>query len=132
MKKKKEGLSRLLEIAGQKKGCLLYTSMLDNLEKYKIILASNSPRRKELLSGFGIKYEVKTLPGIAETYPDTLKAEDIPLYIACLLYTSHILVEEAFICCCSMNYIKNPSKIPAATAEPITPATLGPIACINK
>ena len=33
--------------------------MLENLEKYKIILASNSPRRKELLSGLGIKYEVK-------------------------------------------------------------------------
>ena len=48
--------------------------MLENLEKYKIILASNSPRRKELLSGLGIKYEVKTLPGIEETYPDTLKA----------------------------------------------------------
>lgn len=29
-------------------------------------------------------------------------------------------------------YIKNPNKIPAATAEPITPATFGPIACINK
>ena len=57
--------------------------MLENLEKYKIILASNSPRRKELLSGLGIKYEVKTLPGIEETYPDTLKAEEIPLYIAC-------------------------------------------------
>ena len=57
--------------------------MLENLEKYKIILASNSPRRKELLSGLGIKYEVKTLPGIEEIYPDTLKAEEIPLYIAC-------------------------------------------------
>ena len=54
--------------------------MLENLEKYKIILASNSPRRKELLSGLGIKYEVKTLPGIEETYPDTLKAEEIPVY----------------------------------------------------
>lgn len=57
--------------------------MLENLEKYKIILASNSPRRKELLSGLGIKYEVKTLPGIEENYPDTLKAEEIPLYISC-------------------------------------------------
>lgn len=56
--------------------------MLENLERYKIILASNSPRRKELLSGLGIKYEVRTLPGIEESYPDTLKAEEIPLYIA--------------------------------------------------
>ncbi|WP_455671933.1 Maf-like protein [Phocaeicola sp.] len=56
--------------------------MLKNLDKYKVILASNSPRRKELLSGLGIRYEVKTLPGIEETYPDTLKGEDIPVYIA--------------------------------------------------
>lgn len=56
--------------------------MMENLDKYKIILASNSPRRKELLSGLGINYEVKTLPGIEETYPDTLKDEEIPLYIA--------------------------------------------------
>ena len=30
------------------------------------------------------------------------------------------------------DYERNPSNTPAATAEPITPATLGPIACINK
>jgi hypothetical protein len=27
---------------------------------------------------------------------------------------------------------KNPSKIPAATALPITPATLGPMACMSR
>lgn len=56
--------------------------MLENLKKYKIKLASNSPRRRELLSGLGIDYEVKLLPGIDETYPDTLKGEEIPIYIA--------------------------------------------------
>ena len=30
--------------------------------KYNIILASNSPRRKELLAGLDIPFEVKTLP----------------------------------------------------------------------
>lgn len=56
--------------------------MLDNLKKYKVILASNSPRRKELLAGLGVNYEVRTLPDVDESYPDTLKGADIPLFIA--------------------------------------------------
>ena len=56
--------------------------MLENLKKYKVKLASNSPRRRELLSGLGIDYEVKVLPGIDETYPATLGGEEIPVYIA--------------------------------------------------
>ena len=56
--------------------------MLDNLKKYKVILASNSPRRKELLSGLGIEYIVKTMPDIDESFPTTLIGEDIPAYIA--------------------------------------------------
>ena len=56
--------------------------MLDNLKKYKVILASNSPRRKELLSGLGLEYEVKVMPGIDETYPDALPTEEVPVYIA--------------------------------------------------
>lgn len=55
--------------------------MLD-LSGYNIILASNSPRRKELLSGLGFDYEVKTLPDIDESYPDHLYGEDIAIYIA--------------------------------------------------
>ena len=56
--------------------------ILENLKKYRIILASNSPRRKELLSGLNLEYEVKILPGIDETYPASLKGEEIPLFIA--------------------------------------------------
>lgn len=56
--------------------------MLDNLKKYKIILASNSPRRRELLSGLGVDYEVKIVLGIDETYPESLNGEEIPVYIA--------------------------------------------------
>jgi len=52
------------------------------LEKYKIILASNSPRRKELLGGLGLKFEVRTLQGIDESFPQDLKGEDIPKYIS--------------------------------------------------
>ena len=56
--------------------------MLDNLKNYRIILASNSPRRRELLSGLGISYEVRTLPGIDESYPADLPVEQIAEYIA--------------------------------------------------
>lgn len=56
--------------------------MLDNLKKYKVILASNSPRRKELLAGLGVDYEVRTLLDVDESYPETLQGADIPLYIA--------------------------------------------------
>ena len=47
-----------------------------------IILASNSPRRKELMAGLDIPFEVKTLPSIDESFPDTLQGGEIPLYIA--------------------------------------------------
>ncbi|MBE6287822.1 MAG: septum formation protein Maf [Mediterranea massiliensis] len=56
--------------------------MLNNLKKYHVILASNSPRRKELLSGLGVSYEVRTLSDIDESYPETLKGADIPLFIS--------------------------------------------------
>ena len=50
--------------------------------KYKIILASNSPRRRELLAGLDIPFEVRVLPSVDESYPDALQAGDIPLYIS--------------------------------------------------
>jgi len=49
---------------------------------YKIILASNSPRRRELLGGLGIDFTVKVIGGIDESWPHELKGEDIPLYIS--------------------------------------------------
>lgn len=51
-------------------------------DKYKLILASNSPRRQELLKGLGIEYAIKVLPGLDESFPEELKGEDIPIYIA--------------------------------------------------
>ena len=57
-------------------------NMLENLKKYRVILASNSPRRKELLSGLGIDYEVKTLPDIDESFPEGLSEVETAAYIA--------------------------------------------------
>lgn len=49
---------------------------------YRIILASNSPRRRELLGGLGIDFTVKVIGGIDESWPHELKGEEIPLYIS--------------------------------------------------
>ncbi len=53
-----------------------------SMMKYNIILASNSPRRKELLAGLDVQFEVRIIPGIDESYPDTLPTMDIAEYIA--------------------------------------------------
>lgn len=55
---------------------------LHNLDRYKILLASNSPRRRELLSGLGIEYDTVSLADIDESYPPYLKGEKIPAYIS--------------------------------------------------
>lgn len=49
---------------------------------YKLILASNSPRRKELLAGLDLEFETRVIPGIDETYPSDLPVGQIPLYIS--------------------------------------------------
>lgn len=48
----------------------------------KIVLSSNSPRRKELLDELGIDFEVRVIEGIDETYPKELSVEEVPQYIA--------------------------------------------------
>ena len=50
--------------------------------KYKIVLASGSPRRQELLAGLDIDFTIKVLPDLDESYPETLSGEEIPLYIS--------------------------------------------------
>lgn len=52
------------------------------MKDYKIILASNSPRRKELLAGLDMPFEVEVLKGIDESYPSTLSPYETAQYIA--------------------------------------------------
>lgn len=48
----------------------------------KIILASNSPRRKELLAGLGLTFDTRVIDGIDESYPSDIPVKDVALYIA--------------------------------------------------
>lgn len=53
---------------------------MKELNKYKIILASKSPRRQYLLKELGLNFEVHTKE-VDESFPDDLKAQEIPLFL---------------------------------------------------
>ena len=71
--------------------------MLNNLEKYDVVLGSNSPRRRELLNDMGVNFRVETIKGIDETYPASLPVEEIPVYLARLKADSHPLKENELL-----------------------------------
>lgn len=56
--------------------------LLDKLKQYNVVLASNSPRRRELLADLGIGFEVRTIKGIDESYPHDLPVLEIAEYIS--------------------------------------------------
>jgi septum formation protein len=53
----------------------------DNIKGYKILLASQSPRRRELLKELGLKFEVCSAD-IDESYPDDMPHDVVPVYLA--------------------------------------------------
>ena len=63
----------------------------------KIILASNSPRRKELLGGLGVDFEGQVLKGVDESYPDTLPAKDVAEYIATEKAAAYTVQEDELL-----------------------------------
>lgn len=48
----------------------------------KLILASNSPRRRELLAGMDLEFSVDTRNTFEETLPEGVLAEDVPLNLS--------------------------------------------------
>lgn len=54
----------------------------DKLKDFNIILASASPRRRELLRATGIEYTLASKFDCEECYPTTLIAEDVAPYLA--------------------------------------------------
>jgi len=54
----------------------------DKLRPYRLILASRSPRRRQLLTGAGIDYELAPDYEVEEVYPEDLPAEQVPAYLA--------------------------------------------------
>jgi septum formation protein len=52
------------------------------LKDYRLILASQSPRRKSLLEGLDLNFDVIVRPDIGEEFPADMPLKEIPTYLA--------------------------------------------------
>jgi septum formation protein len=55
--------------------------VIDKLKKYRIILASRSPRRQQLLKDLGLNFDI-VIREYAENFPEGLPGDEIARYIA--------------------------------------------------
>lgn len=60
----------------------------------KLILASNSPRRQQLLSELGLKFQIRTLE-VEESYPDDLEVGKVAEYLAIKKGKAHQNIMES-------------------------------------
>jgi septum formation protein len=73
--------------------------VIDELRKYRIILASRSPRRLELMKDMGLRFDV-AIREFEESYPEALKGEEIALFLArqkAISFKNEISVNEIVI-----------------------------------
>ena len=61
---------------------MMTLASIDRLNSYDIVLASKSPRRQHLLAELGLQFRVIDHIDMEEVYPASLRAEEIPLYLA--------------------------------------------------
>lgn len=103
-------------------------------------MASNSPRRRELLAGLGLSYEVRVIDGIDESYPADLTVSDVPLFISqrkaqpYTLAPSELLITADTIVCIDNEILGKPKdnaeackmlrKLSGRTHQVITGVTL--------
>ena len=56
----------------------------------KVLLASKSPRRRELLEMLRIPFEIVDLGNLEETYPENLALEEVPEYLSRLKASAYL------------------------------------------
>jgi len=113
----------------------------EDLNKYRIILASRSPRRQQLLHEMGIRFNT-VIREYEESYPDNLKGEEIATYLSELkakdfrneISVNEIVITADTIVWCNNEVLGKPSdaedakrmirKLSGNTHEVITGVTL--------
>ena len=60
-------------------------------------MASNSPRRRELLAGLGVSYQVRIIDGIDESYPHNIPVAEIPVFISQKKAEPYILADSELL-----------------------------------
>lgn len=70
---------------------------MKNQKQYKLVLASNSPRRRELLAGLGLPFEVRVKSNIDESCPSELPAEEVPEYLSMKKASFYELSEDELL-----------------------------------
>jgi septum formation protein len=97
--------------------------IIDKLNEFKIILASRSPRRQQLLHELGLKFEVG-VQEYDESYPSGLTGEEIARYVAYekaalfvnKLSDNEIVITADTIVWCNNNVLGKPANREDATA----------------
>lgn len=98
--------------------------VLENLNRYRVVLASNSPRRRELLAGLGLTFEVRTLQNIDESYPATLRSNAIAEHISGkkaaayreTMAPDELIITADTIVCCDGKVLGKPADTDEACA----------------
>ncbi len=57
-------------------------NVLRNLKGYKLLLASASPRRKELLAMLGLEFDLYSGKDVDESYPEDIETDEIAKFLA--------------------------------------------------
>lgn len=55
---------------------------LENLKRYRLVLASGSPRRRELLGMLGVKFDIAPSIDVDESYPKSIDSLEVAQYVA--------------------------------------------------
>ncbi len=96
--------------------------LLNKLAQYQVILASNSPRRKQLMEGAGIDFSVITNGDVDESYPADMPLNEVPVYLAKLkshafrpLAGNEILITADTVVLCNKQLLGKPEDENDAT-----------------